>query len=67
MDEKIKDEEVLLVKAPKDEIQQSILQDELDSVENNLEELRQQGHSISRVMEKGLVKRQMNLEPKPRQ
>lgn len=47
-----------------DEIQQSILQDELDSVEENLEVLRQQGHTISRSMEKGLVKRQMNLEAK---
>src|SRR3712207_9341157 len=47
-----------------DEIQQKILQDELDSVEENLEVLRQQGHSISRAMEKGLVKRQMNLRAK---
>ena len=47
-----------------DEIQQSILQDELDSVEENLEVLRQQGHTISRSMEKGLVKRQMNLQAK---
>ena len=47
-----------------DEIQQKILQDELDSVEENLEVLRQQGRSISRAMEKGLVKRQMNLRAK---
>jgi DNA (cytosine-5-)-methyltransferase len=47
-----------------DEIQQKILQDELDSVEENLEVLRQQGRSISRAMEKGLVKRQMNLQAK---
>ena len=47
-----------------DEIQQKILQDELNSVEENLEVLRQQGHSISRAMEKGLVKRQMNLQAK---
>ena len=47
-----------------DEIQQKILQDELDSVEENLEVLRRQGHSISRAMEKGLVKRQMNLQAK---
>ena len=36
----------------------------LDSVEENLEVLRQQGHTISRSMEKGLVKRQMNLQAK---
>ena len=47
-----------------DEIQQKILQDELNSVGENLEVLRQQGHSISRAMEKGLVKRQMNLQAK---
>ena len=47
-----------------DEIQRKILQDELNSVEENLEVLRQQGHSISRAMEKGLVKRQMNLQAK---
>jgi len=33
-------------------------------VEENLEVLRQQGRSISRAMEKGLVKRQMNLQAK---
>ena len=36
----------------------------MNSVEENLEVLRQQGHSISRAMEKGLVKRQMNLQAK---
>lgn len=46
------------------EIQQQILQAELDSVEENLEVLRSQGKKISRAMEKGLVKRQLNLEAK---
>ena len=46
------------------EIQQQILQAELDSVEENLEVLRAQGKEISRAMEKGLVKRQLNLEAK---
>lgn len=46
------------------EIQQRILQTELDSVEENLEVLRSQGKEISRAMEKGLVKRQLNLEAK---
>lgn len=46
------------------EIQQKILQAELDSVEENLELLRQQGRNISRAMEKGLQKRQSNLEAK---
>lgn len=46
------------------EIQQRILQAELDSVEENLEVLRSQGKEISRAMEKGLVKRQQNLEAK---
>lgn len=46
------------------EIQQRILQAELDSVEENLEVLREQGKHISRAMEKGLVKRQLNLEAK---
>ena len=46
------------------EIQQKILQAELDSVEENLEVLRQQGRHISRSMEKGLVKRQANLAVK---
>ncbi|KAA6339377.1 hypothetical protein EZS27_012681 [termite gut metagenome] len=46
------------------DIQQRILQAELDSVEENLEVLRSQGKEISRAMEKGLVKRQLNLEAK---
>ncbi len=46
------------------EIQQEILQKELDSVEENLEVLRSQGREISRAMEKGLIKRQQNLEVK---
>lgn len=46
------------------EIQQRILQQELDSVEENLEVLRSQGHNISRAMEKGLLVRQQNLEVK---
>ncbi|MGL4384814.1 MAG: helicase-related protein, partial [Flavobacterium sp.] len=46
------------------EIQQKILQAELDSVEENLDVIRQQGKTISRNMEKGLLKRQMNLEAK---
>lgn len=46
------------------EIQQEILQKELDSVEENLEVLRAQGYEISRGMEKGLIKRQQNLEVK---
>ena len=46
------------------EIQQEILQQELDSVEENLEVLRSQGNEISRAMEKGLIKRQQNLEVK---
>lgn len=46
------------------EIQQRILQAELDSVEENLEVLRAQGKEISRAMEKGLIKRQLNLEAK---
>ena len=46
------------------EVQQRILQAEMDSVEENLEVLRMQGKEISRAMEKGLVKRQLNLEAK---
>lgn len=46
------------------EIQQKILQAEMDSVEENLEVLRQQGRQVSRSMEKGLLKRQANLETK---
>lgn len=46
------------------EMQQKILQTELDSVEENLEVLRQQGREISRGMLKGVIKRQQNLEVK---
>ncbi|MFR9636233.1 MAG: N-6 DNA methylase [Rikenellaceae bacterium] len=49
---------------PSPEIQRTILQEELDSVEENLELLRSQGATISKGMEKGLVKRQENLEVK---
>lgn len=43
------------------EIQQEILQAELDSVEENLEVVKQQGHDVSRAMLKGLIKRKENL------
>lgn len=46
------------------EIQEAILQKELDSVEENLEVLRQQGRDISRGMLKGLEKRKQTLEAK---
>ena len=46
------------------EMQQKILQEELDSVEENLEVLKQQGREISRGMLKGVIKRQQNLEVK---
>ena len=46
------------------EMQQKILQAELDSVEENLEVLKQQGREISRGMLKGVIKRQQNLEVK---
>lgn len=46
------------------EIQQSILQQELDSVEENLEVFRQLGHDISTRMLTGLEKRKNNLEAK---
>ena len=45
-------------------MQQKILQAELDSVEENLEVLKQQGREISRGMLKGVIKRQQNLEVK---
>ena len=48
------------------EIQQAILQKEMDSVEENLEVLRQQGRDISRGMLKGLEKRKQTLEIKLR-
>ena len=43
------------------ELQQRILQAELDTVEENLEVLRQQGRNVSRAMLKGLEKRKHNL------
>ena len=46
------------------EIQREILQMELDSVEENLKVVREQGHDISRAMLKGLIKRQENLNAK---
>ena len=46
------------------EMQQQILQAELDTVEENLEVLRQQGHDVSRGMLKGLIKRKENLTAK---
>lgn len=46
------------------EIQQEILQAELDSVEQNLMVLRQQGKNVSRRMMTGCLKRQANLEAK---
>jgi N12 class adenine-specific DNA methylase len=46
------------------EIQKKILQAELDSVEENLQVVRQQGGEVSRGMLKGLLKRQQNLEVK---
>ena len=48
------------------EVQQQILQAELDSVEENLEIVRSQGVEVSRAMQKGLIKRQQNLEAKLR-
>ena len=46
------------------EMQQQILQAELDTVEENLEVVRQQGHDVSRGMLKGLIKRKENLTAK---
>ncbi len=46
------------------EVQKQILQTELDSVEENLHVVRQQGGEVSRGMLKGLIKRQQNLEVK---
>ena len=46
------------------EMQQQILQAELDTVEENLEVLKQQGHDVSRGMLKGLIKRKENLNAK---
>ena len=46
------------------ELQERILQQELDTVEENLEVLRKEGKDISRGMLKGLEKRKFNLEAK---
>ena len=46
------------------EIQQEILQAELDTVEENLEVVKQQGKDVSHAMLKGLIKRKENLEAK---
>ena len=46
------------------ELQQRILQEELDSVEENLEVLRNQGKDVSRAMLRGLEKRKINLTAK---
>ena len=46
------------------ELQQRILQEELDSVEENLEVLRSQGKDVSRAMLRGLEKRKFNLQAK---
>lgn len=46
------------------EIQKQILQQELDSVEENLEVLTQQGEDVSNGMLKGVEKRKANLEAK---
>ena len=46
------------------EMQQQILQAELDTVEENLEVLKQQDHDVSRGMLKGLIKRKENLTAK---
>ncbi|MFA5850047.1 MAG: helicase-related protein [Bacteroidales bacterium] len=46
------------------EMQKNILQAELDTVEENLDVLKQQGRDISRGMLKGLEKRKQNLEVK---
>nr|WP_311520758.1 N-6 DNA methylase [uncultured Porphyromonas sp.] len=46
------------------EVQEAILQKELNSVEENLEVLRQQGVEVSRGMLRGLEKRKENLEVK---
>lgn len=46
------------------EVQERILQAELDSVEENLNVLRQQGKDVSRAMLRGLEVRKFNLEAK---
>ena len=46
------------------ELQQRILQEELDTVEENLEVLRSQDKDVSRAMLRGLEKRKVNLQAK---
>lgn len=46
------------------ELQKEILQAELDSVEENLDELKKQGKEVSRAMLKGVIIRKQNLEVK---
>ena len=46
------------------ELQQRILQEELDTVEENLEVLRSRGKDVSRAMLRGLEKRKFNLQAK---
>ncbi len=45
-----------------DEVQQEILQEELDSVDENLEVLRSQGNDVTKGMLKGVIKRKESLE-----
>lgn len=44
------------------ELQREILQSELDSVEENLQVLKDQGKDVSRAMLKGCIRRKLNLE-----
>ena len=46
------------------ELQQRILQEELDTVDENLEVLRSRGKDVSRAMLRGLEKRKFNLQAK---
>lgn len=46
------------------ELQREILQTELDSVEENLQVLKDQGKDVSRAMMKGCIRRKLNLEAK---
>ncbi len=46
------------------EVQQEILQEELDSVDENLQVLKRQGNQITKGMLKGVLKRKENLEVK---
>lgn len=46
------------------ELQREILQTELDSVEENLRVLKDQGKEVSRAMLKGCIRRKLNLEAK---